>query len=393
MSVPIRWLMLAVLFLVRLAMGYQFQSVASTASYLVEAFGFSYAEVGTLIGFYLLPGIVIAIPSGSLTRLTADKALLIIGAVAMIIGALVMGFADTPTGLYAGRLITGIGGTIFNVILTKMVTDWFFGKEIVTALSVMLTAWPIGIALGLLSHGLIADAQGWPGVMHATALVGLIALMLTAFLYREAPRAKAPSDQPSRYGLPQRQLVHMSIVGLAWTLFNASFIIVVSFAPDVLIAHGYEPAAAVSTTSLYMWAAMVSIPLGGRLLEVYGHITLSIIVTLTLGAIATVLIAQGVLPTASFIALGIFVGIPAGALMALSAQAVSPANRGPGLGILYTWYYLGMAVSPALAGWTRDVTAWPGAPIILAAALLLAVIALVQILRFLQTIWPIEVAD
>ena len=50
--------MLLILFLVRLAMGYQFQSIASISSHLVSELGFSYAEIGTLIGFFLLPGIV-----------------------------------------------------------------------------------------------------------------------------------------------------------------------------------------------------------------------------------------------------------------------------------------------------------------------------------------------
>lgn len=81
-----RWTMLLVLFLVRLAMGYRFQSVASTSLQLVEAFGLSYTQVGTLIGFFLLPGVFIAIPSGALTRAVTDKNLLMAGALSMAIG-------------------------------------------------------------------------------------------------------------------------------------------------------------------------------------------------------------------------------------------------------------------------------------------------------------------
>lgn len=51
-----RRLMLLILFVVRLAMGFQFQSVASTSAQLVDSFGLSYAEVGTLIGFSSCPG-------------------------------------------------------------------------------------------------------------------------------------------------------------------------------------------------------------------------------------------------------------------------------------------------------------------------------------------------
>lgn len=82
-----RWTMLLILFLVRLAMGFQFQSVASTSAQLIDAFGLSYAQVGTLIGLFLLPGVFIAIPSGALTRAISDKNLLMLGAVTMTVGA------------------------------------------------------------------------------------------------------------------------------------------------------------------------------------------------------------------------------------------------------------------------------------------------------------------
>lgn len=107
----LRWVMLLILILVRLAMGFQFQSVASVSSQLVDEFGFSYAEVGALIGFFLLPGIVFAIPVGMTTRFIADKTLLMIGAALMRLGAWVMGLASDASLLYGGRLLTGVGRT------------------------------------------------------------------------------------------------------------------------------------------------------------------------------------------------------------------------------------------------------------------------------------------
>jgi MFS family permease len=375
--VPSRWVMLLVLFLVRLAMGYQFQSVASVSSHLVDDLGLSYTQVGTLIGFFLLPGIFIAIPSGSL-------------ALVMIVGALVMASADGTSGLYVGRLITGIGGTIFNVILTKMVTDWFVQHEIVTALAVMLTAWPIGISLGLLTQGEIADAYGWSWAMHATGILALVALILTAMLYRDPPGLGHAHGERLRIGLPLRQFVHIGLVAIGWTLYNATLIIFVSFVPDVLVLDGYAPGAARSTTSLAMWAMLISIPFGGRLLEVFGWITTSIVITLSAAAVVMASVSQGIAPEALCVAFGVIAGIPAGALMALSAQALTSENRGPGLGIFYTWYYVGMTVSPAVAGWTRDVSGNVAAPVVLGASFLGIVILCVVLLRLLQSTWPIE---
>jgi MFS family permease len=388
---PQRWIMLAILFLVRLAMGYQFQSIASVSSQLVAEFGFSYAEVGTLIGFFLLPGIIVAIPSGLLTRSMADKNLLMIGAVAMIVGAMIIGFGSTPTAIYSGRLVTGIGGTIFNVILTKMVTEWFFEKEIMTALGVMLTAWPIGIALGLVTQGAIAEDFGWQAVMHATAIVAFVALVLTATAYRDAPTDGAAEATPLKLGLPWREFVHVTVVGVAWAMFNAALIVAVSFAPDALVAHGHGPASARFSTSLFMWVSLISLPLGGRLMDVIGHVTLLIVASMSLAMAAMVSIVFGLFPEWSFVAFGLFFGIPGGALLALSAEAVSPDNRGAGLGIFYTWYYVGMTVAPPIAGWSRDLTGEPAAPLVISIAMLATVVVAVAALRLLQALWPIRV--
>ena len=58
------WVMLAVLCVVRTAIGFQFQSVAALGPTLVERYQTDYAGLGTLIGMYMLPGIVFAIPGG-----------------------------------------------------------------------------------------------------------------------------------------------------------------------------------------------------------------------------------------------------------------------------------------------------------------------------------------
>lgn len=389
-KVPLRWVMLIVLFLVRLAMGYQFQSVASVSSHLVHDLGLSYIEVGSLIGVFSLPGIVVAIPSGFMTRAVRDKNLVTFGALTMVVGAIVMGLSEGTAGLYAGRLITGIGGTIFSVIMTKIVTDWFSEHELVTALAVMLTAFPIGISLGLLSQGFIADAYGWPWAMYATAILAMVGLILTATLYRDHAGLAPAVDRALKLGLPWRQLVHVSVVGFSWTFYNTSVIIFVSFVPDALIVHGYQPGAARSVTSLAMWVTLISVPLGGRILEITGWITASIVVTIAAATAAMLAISQGIAPEVSSIVFGVTIGIPAGALMALTAEATSPENRGPGLGIFYTWAAVGSTLGPAFAGWTRDASGDPATPVVFGAVLLAGIIASVGLLRLLQTVWPIE---
>ena len=74
-----RWPVLWMLVVVRVAMGYQFQAAAGAEPWLIADFGIDYATVGSLIGFYTLPGIVAALPGGYIARRIGEKNLLIFG--------------------------------------------------------------------------------------------------------------------------------------------------------------------------------------------------------------------------------------------------------------------------------------------------------------------------
>jgi MFS family permease len=56
-------------------------------------------------------------------------------------------------------------------------------------------------------------------------------------------------------------------------------------------------------------------------------------------------------------------------MVGLPALALAPENRGPGLGIFYTLYYAGMAIGPALAGFSRDLTERAEAPLLFGGAM------------------------
>jgi Major Facilitator Superfamily len=120
-----RWTVLGVLFLARTAMGFQFQSVASTAPDLIADFGLNYAQIGTLIGFYSLPGVLMAFPSGLIGKRFGDRTIYVSGLVLMASGGTIMGLSHDLAFALTGRLLSGAGAVLFGQALTKMVTDWF----------------------------------------------------------------------------------------------------------------------------------------------------------------------------------------------------------------------------------------------------------------------------
>ena len=118
-----RWLILAVLFVARTAMGFQYQTVASTAPMLLRELHVSFAEIGTLIGLYHITGVVLSLPGGLIIRRVGDKNLCAIGLALMAGGGFVVAQSDSYAAAFAGRLASGMGATLFNLVITKMTTD------------------------------------------------------------------------------------------------------------------------------------------------------------------------------------------------------------------------------------------------------------------------------
>ncbi|MBN9265957.1 MAG: MFS transporter [Hyphomicrobium sp.] len=184
-----RWTVLALLFTVRLAMAFQFQAAGAVSPAFMNTYGVALADIGLLISIYLAPGILFAVPGGEIGRRFGDKSVVLFGLALMIAGGLVMAMATSWHGQLAGRLLAGIGGVLINVLMSKMVTDWFAGKEIATAMAIFVNSWPAGIAIALMVLPVVAAAGGVVAVAATTAVLALIGLILLAALYQ------APTDQ------------------------------------------------------------------------------------------------------------------------------------------------------------------------------------------------------
>ncbi len=125
---------------------------------------------------------------------------------------------------------------------------------------------------------------------------------------------------------------------------------------------------------------MGSIPLGGIVADRLGRPYLMIVA----GCAGTALLVWALpyLPGTApgFALIGVALGLPAGPIMALPGRALPPERRGVGLGIYFTWYYIGMAGFPPLAGAIQDAR---GAELTLHAAGLLTLLTALPLLAFL----------
>src|SRR5688572_24591633 len=172
------WLILFVLFLARTAMGFQFQSVAAVSPLLVADLALDLALFGTLIGAWMLPGVALAIPGGLLGKRLGDKPVTLAGLALMALGSLVTAGAAEYWSALAGRVVSGTGAVLLNVLLAKMVADWFSGRHIATAMGILVISWPVGIGAALVVLGPLSVALTWPFALQVAAWVCVAALLL-----------------------------------------------------------------------------------------------------------------------------------------------------------------------------------------------------------------------
>ncbi|MFK7945507.1 MAG: MFS transporter, partial [Paracoccaceae bacterium] len=185
-----RWRMLILMASARLALGLQFQTLASTSEYLILDFALNYTQIGTLIGLFMLPGLVLAIPAGMLGRYASDRMLVAFGLGLLSLGGFIAALADGYNQIAVGRLFCGAGFVFSTIYFTKMVADWFSGREIATALSILVMTWPLGIAIGQVGHEWLSANLGWHTAFVTASAYGVIAMTAVAVFYR-APMAKA----------------------------------------------------------------------------------------------------------------------------------------------------------------------------------------------------------
>ncbi len=382
-----RWAVLALMFLVGLNLPMQFQAVTALAPFLVAEAGLGYTDIGVLTGLYMFPGIFLAAPSGLLAAAVGDRMTLALGVALMTAAALVFVLSDSYAVMFASRLVGGAGGVVITVFLPKIVADWFAGKEIATAQSIIASSFGLGVGLALAILPPIASLASWKGAMLANAGVGVLAIVLLLALYRDhaSGGARGAAAAPSR--INQHEVVLSALAGLGRGLFASGYVVFMGFAPALLIARGMATTEAGLLTSLAAAVSLASVPLGGYLSDKLRRPNLFIVVG-ALGTAASCALIPEIAPALPWVLLfGLMRGGCTGGIMSLPVQVLRPESRRAGFAFASSMYFVCMAGFPAIAGYLLDMTAKPEIPLWFAAALWLAIIAQLGSFKLLQRRW------
>jgi predicted MFS family arabinose efflux permease len=371
-----RWVMLAVLFLARLCLALTFQGLAAVAPFLGPELGLDHAAIGGLISIYWLPGMVLALPAGALANRFGAKRLAIASLMLVALGSVVLALSGGYASAAAARLVCGAGSALLSVLVSTMVADWFQGRELSTALAIVLDSWIVGLAVTLAAFPLLAEMTSWRVVIGVTAACCVAAALLLATSYRAPPTsgARAPAA-PSLAGIAhalRRQSLMPTLAALVWTAYNAGLLIILTYAPPMLAAIGLTLADAGLAVSLIAWVSVASVPVGGWLADRRGGLGPTIALGGAGAAAACAALALGAPPFLMSVLAGLCVGLPVGGIMSLPARSAAPGHVAWSMGWFMTVYYLGLALAQALAGIVREASDSPRVTVLLGCGFLLA---------------------
>lgn len=333
-------------------MGTTFFAVAPLIPSLIDHFGLSNFQIGLLTGSIAIPAIFLSIPMGSAIDRWPPRAAGNAGLLVMLAGATLFAAAPNYTSLLIGRFLFGIGGLLINLLLARVLTEAFSGKQLALAMGIFMAVYPAGMISIFSSHSLLLDAFGWRGELTALAVLTLVAIPLHNLAIPKHTGNRLPQEAPT----PQtdsalgRPLIMLSI---AWLLFFAAFSTVPTFAPQ-WIGGGQR---SLTTVTLIMWMALIFSPVLGAVIDRTGRPVAWVFGGLVLLALSLGMMAVGaVSATSAMILIGLCAAAVPTATYALPARLVPAARVGFAFGFITAFSNLGTVIGPSLAGAILDAS-------------------------------------
>jgi predicted MFS family arabinose efflux permease len=349
-----RWLILLSSVFSFFAIGSTFFVVPPLVPELVTRFGLSHFKVGLLMGAISVPAVFLAIAVGLAVDRWEPRRVGVISLGLMFVGAVTFATAPTFGLLFAGRLLFGVGGLVVNLLLARLLTTAFSGRELALAMGVFMATYPASMITVYSLHPVLIESIGWRSeLLLLAALVGLaIPLFLVAV---GRPGSSEIATEHTRVSF--RVSPSLAALAVTWMLFFAVHSSVLTFAPEW--AGG--GAAALLIVTIVMWVAMIGSPLVGTLIDRTSVPTRWVAGGLVIqGATLAGAAAGRVSPTPAMFGVGLAAALVPTAIYALPGLLVKPERVGFAFGFITMFSNLGTIIGPAAVGAVLDrAGSWP----------------------------------
>lgn len=349
-----------------------------------EHFHASPIAIGWLTGIYSGMQIIFTPILGKLSDRFGRRPVLLISIVGTAGGFALMGFAQSMTLLFAGRILAGITGGNIS-IPQAYIADVTAPEKRSRAMGMLGAAFGLGFTFGPLIGGMMSRISYGAPFFFAAGLAVinavLVYLILPESLSREQrakPHEEASITEVFAHG---RGAMFAIVVGTYFFLIVGFSIMTTLYALFTERRFGYD---AQANGYLFGFVGVVSVlvqgGLIGRLIRTFGEVTLT-----RVGMILTA-ISLALLPWSSNLAILLLIsaGLSCGSgfasppLSGLASQMVEPSWQGRALGVMQSAGSIARLLGPLLGGWLlmfdlqKPVTQYARTPFLVGAFLCLA---------------------
>ncbi len=368
---PLRWKILIAAFVARTGLGVQFQSLAAVAPELQADLAIGYGKLGLLIGLFMLAGVFLSFPAGMLGRFVSDRGLIIGGFVFLSAGALIAASSNAFGLLAVGRVICGFGFVLGTLYFVKLIADHFDGRELATAMGLLVMSWPVGIACAQVFLPLVSLRWGWESALVLCAVWNGVGIgLLVYFVPAKNKASVSVGDGRDKAALLSRRYLQLTLLAaFVWGVFNAGLAVYLSFINIRLLELGYSQSISGLLASVPGWLMPFSAIAVGQYSDRTGSRDNVIYLSAVAAVVSMLLLAYTSIVLPALILFGLVGAASAGVIMSLTSEAIPADARAFGMGVFFTLYFALNLPAPAVAGWLLDVRGNAVASLTFAAAL------------------------
>ena len=352
---------------------------AAIAMPLVQAeFGLDLGTLGWLASIFAVLGMVGGIPAGTLAVGLGARRVLLLGLLAVALGAFLGAAAPRFSMLLASRVVEGLGFLLVIIAGPSILQRIAAPAQRDLAMALWSCFMPTGIALAMLAGLWLTD---WRMIWQITGALAVIAVALTLLVVPKTGGGTSPS-LAALAGDAGAVLTARGplLLALTFALYALMFFALFSFLPVLLMQRMQVSLATAGLLSALATTGNIAGNLLAGLLLSRGIGRVKLIIAASLGmGLCGIGIFLGLLPDAvTFLLCVLFAGagglIPA-TLLASAPLAAPAAKLMPVVvGLMMQGSNLGQVVGPVAVGGVIEALGWPSAAGVVGAAALLAML-------------------
>jgi len=336
-----------------------------------EEFHLTYSQVGLLAMAIFVTYAIMQFPAGYLGDRLGRRTLLLLGIFGWTVITFLTGFCTAFASLFGLRLLTGFFQGAYFGNERPLVAYYTPGDQKASGQGITLMGQGMGMALGMILSGFIADHLGWRWVFILYAFPSLVAGLLVLNYLREPQNL-----QPAGAMNPDSTFSfrHVFITRNLWFIYLSCFSngyafgLLGSWAPSILLETGLQGLTTPSLLAgflgftgmagLYLtgrWSDRLTLRSGTRKSILIIYMLISFALTTFMGT--AISFQSSAFPVAvsiifsSFFLWGFFPP-----LYALVTEVVPQRTLGTAFGFMNLLTYTGSMLASWLTGWLRDLS-------------------------------------